>query len=223
MLQILRQAHMWRHQDTKDKKSVTKKAKGVQLVVDSIISSIMSNRTLDQDYNLLHECNGGIRLLMGTGFTLLSTPEIYHILATATKDEEVETGDSWEQERHVEMFEKEGWQRFCNSVLFVLHESSRQRTKDHEQNYQLVKQLVSNKKQIDFCIHAWMFPDNQSQFTRLGLCKGRRTSGLPGFPKMEVHTVSDNPLSNCLLWHIYSSLKSCNVLDYSSHRRQWHN
>ena len=90
MLQILRQAHMWRHQSSKDEITPTRTVKGVQLVIDSIINSIVKNRTIDQDYKLLHQCNGGIKLLVGTGFTLLSSPEDYHILATFVKDNEME-------------------------------------------------------------------------------------------------------------------------------------
>ena len=58
--------------------------------VDKIICCVKEARELVGNYDLLHRAEGGVRMLIGTSFTLLSSPKERHATAKYIYDKEME-------------------------------------------------------------------------------------------------------------------------------------
>ena len=58
--------------------------------VDKIICCVKEARELEGNYDLLHRAEGGVRMLIGTSFTLLSSPKERHATAMYIYDKEME-------------------------------------------------------------------------------------------------------------------------------------
>ena len=68
-------------------KEVTKTAIGIE--VDNIVHELSNRGEVSGNYDLLHRTKGGLRMLIGTVFTFLSTPEEKHAAATYIFNQEV--------------------------------------------------------------------------------------------------------------------------------------
>ena len=58
--------------------------------VDKIICCVKEAREVEGNYDLLHRAEGGVRMLIGTSFTLLSSPKERHATAKYIYDKEME-------------------------------------------------------------------------------------------------------------------------------------
>ena len=68
-------------------KEVTKTA--IEIEVDNIVHELSNRGEVSGNYDLLHRTKGGLRMLIGTVFTFLSTPEEKHAAATYIFNQEV--------------------------------------------------------------------------------------------------------------------------------------
>ena len=68
-------------------KEVAKTVIGIE--VDNIVHELSNGREVTANYDLLHRTKGGLRMLIGTVFTFLSTPEEKHAAATYIFNQEV--------------------------------------------------------------------------------------------------------------------------------------
>ena len=57
--------------------------------VDKLICCVKEARELEGNYDLLHRAEGGVRMLIGTSFTLLSSPKERHAAAKYIYDKEM--------------------------------------------------------------------------------------------------------------------------------------
>ena len=67
---------------------VTKTAEATE--VDNMIRCVTEAREVEGNYDLLHGVQGGVRMLIGASFTVLSTPHKRHVMARYILDKEVE-------------------------------------------------------------------------------------------------------------------------------------
>ena len=61
----------------------------IEIEVDNIVHELSNGRDVTANYDLLHRTKGGLRMLIGTVFTFLSTPEEKHAAATYIFNQEV--------------------------------------------------------------------------------------------------------------------------------------
>ena len=76
-------------QGTKGEKVKEVKKTAIEIEVDIIIQQLNNGREVTAKYNFLHSTKGGLRMLIGTAFTFLSTPEEKHAAATYIFNQEV--------------------------------------------------------------------------------------------------------------------------------------
>ena len=61
----------------------------IEIEEDNIVHELSNGREVTANYDLLHRTKGGLRMLIGTVFTFLSTPEEKHAAATYIFNQEV--------------------------------------------------------------------------------------------------------------------------------------
>ena len=75
--------------------------------VDKIICCVKEAREIGGNYDLLHKAQGGVRMLIGASFTVLSTPQERHTMAKYIVDKEVEIHKS--KRKALRCLRSKGW------------------------------------------------------------------------------------------------------------------
>ena len=76
-------------QGTKEREGKKVAKTDAVIEVDNIIHELSNGGEVSGNYDLLHRTKGGLRMLIGTVFTFLSTPEEKHAAATYIFNQEV--------------------------------------------------------------------------------------------------------------------------------------
>ena len=75
--------------------------------VDEMIRCVKERREVEGNYDLLHRAQGGVRMLIGASFTVLSTPQDRHSMAKYILDKEVEIHKS--KRKALRCLRSKGW------------------------------------------------------------------------------------------------------------------
>ena len=75
--------------------------------VDKMIRCVKEEREVEGNYDLLHGAQGGVRMLIGASFTVLSTPQERHVMAKYILDKEVQTHGN--QRKALRCLRRKGW------------------------------------------------------------------------------------------------------------------
>ena len=75
--------------------------------VDNMIRCVKEGREVEGNYDLLHRAQGGVRMLIGASFTVLSTPQERHMMAKYILEKEVEMHGS--RRRALRCLRSKGW------------------------------------------------------------------------------------------------------------------
>ena len=72
-----------------------------------MIRCVKEGREVEGNYNLLHGAQGGVRMLIGASFTVLSTPQERHVMAKYILEKEVEIHGS--KRKALRCLRSKGW------------------------------------------------------------------------------------------------------------------
>ena len=72
-----------------------------------MIRCVKEEREVEGNYSLLHRAKGGIRMLIGASFTVLSTPQERHVMAKYILQKEVEIHGS--KRKALRCLRSKGW------------------------------------------------------------------------------------------------------------------
>ena len=72
-----------------------------------MIRCVKEGREVEGNYDLLHGALGGVRMLIGASFTVLSTPQERHVMAKYILDKEVEIHGS--KRKALRCLRSKGW------------------------------------------------------------------------------------------------------------------
>ena len=72
-----------------------------------MIRCVKEGREVEGNYDLLHGAQGGVRMLIGASFTVLSTPQERHVMAKYILDKEVEIHGS--KRKALRCLRSKGW------------------------------------------------------------------------------------------------------------------
>ena len=86
-------------------KREAQRAEGAE--VDKMIRCVKEGREVEGNYSLLHGAQGGVRMLIGASFTVLSTPQERHVMAKYILEKEVEMHGS--RRRALRCLRSKGW------------------------------------------------------------------------------------------------------------------
>ena len=86
-------------------KKKSQRAEGTE--VDKMIWCVQETREVDGNYDLLHRAQGGVRMLIGASFTVLSTPQERHVMAKYILDKEAEIHGS--KRKALRCLRSKGW------------------------------------------------------------------------------------------------------------------
>ena len=86
-------------------KREAQRAEGAE--VDKMIRCVKETREVEGNYDLLHRTQGGVRMLIGASFTVLSTPQERHVMAKYIYDKEVKIHGS--RHRALRCLRTKGW------------------------------------------------------------------------------------------------------------------
>ena len=75
--------------------------------VDKMIRCVMEEREVEGNYDLLHGAQGGVRMLIGASFTVLSTPHEWHVMAKYILHKEVQAHGN--QRKALRCLRSKGW------------------------------------------------------------------------------------------------------------------
>ena len=75
--------------------------------VDKMIRCVKEGREVEGNYDLLHRAQGGVRMLIGASFTVLSTPQERHMMAKYILEKEEEMHGS--RRRALRCLRSKGW------------------------------------------------------------------------------------------------------------------
>ena len=126
---IMLERHTSHHSRTESKET---RESEIGAEVDKIFRSVIQAREIDGDYALLHRTQGGIRMLIGTSMTLLSTPKERHNMATYIYNKELEIHES--EGKALRCLRGKGWSQ---NATFKLLEHVKQPNFLKEAQYQV--------------------------------------------------------------------------------------
>ena len=86
-------------------KRAGQRAEGAE--VDKMIRCVKEGREVEGNYDLLHRARGGVRMLIGASFTVLSTPQERHVMAKYILHKEVEIHGS--KRKALRCLRSKGW------------------------------------------------------------------------------------------------------------------
>ena len=86
-------------------KREAQRAEGAE--VDKMIRCVKEGREVESNYNLLHGAQGGVRMLIGASFTVLSTPQERHVMAKYILEKEIEIHGS--RRKPLRCLRSKGW------------------------------------------------------------------------------------------------------------------
>ena len=86
-------------------KREAQRAEGAE--VDKMIRCVKEGREVEGNYSLLHGAQGGVRMLIGASFTVLSTPQERHVMAKYILEKEVEIHGS--KRKALRCLRSKGW------------------------------------------------------------------------------------------------------------------